>query len=837
MQHRWFGMRLWMLALCATSVTVACSDNAVERASRSGKLQFALWGTAASGIEYRLRHGTFAITGASTASVSTEDNLQTETISVVLSPGEYSILLSSGWQLEAATPDGDFASVEASLTSANPQSFTIFEKKTTSVIFRFRVGDDTIALGAGSVSISIEVVDSTASTGGAGGTATGGSGGQSTGGNESAGNAGEAGTTSSGGGASVACIDACTLANATAECSLGICVIQSCMSGFADCDGIANNGCEVEVQGSDPSNCGSCGRSCSGRCVVGFCSTDPYLADPDNCGALGNKCPPCQGCWGGECHLIGGVRDCNGDGICIDLMTDRNHCGGCGRICPTECSMAMCLCEGAICSLSKECCIWPDVCFAGTCFNHTTNNYDCGVEGRQCGPCENCINGVCTTDPSHLTTENCGCPGVRCEGCDSCIAGVCQLDPTFLSNPKNCGCAGNECPPSSECIDGTCRPNTGRPLLAKAISASENQDLTLPPIDSGYGAAHTCAVRLDGAVVCWGANFAGQLGTGNRIRGGASPVVVNGDLRAVSVATGAAHSCALTEDGGVECWGSTAYGQAGEEGTVPGPGYLANLTPVPIQVEERPQFLTAGGAQNCIIVDDGSLQCWGMLSWARSTIARTPAIITQNISGVSIGGVGGGEFQTATCYSHGSGDVACWGRNCSGVFGDTSITELDSSTPAVIDGISNATAVSVGRGGCHACALTRDGLVLCWGSNSKGQLGSGTDAVQPATLVQELSGVIAVSAGNTHTCAVRSDGTVWCWGDNQYGQLGGATLTQSSTPVIVDGLSGATAISAGANHTCAILGGGEVTCWGYNVNGELGNGTRGPSGPPTTVIE
>src|SRR5512133_54992 len=193
MQHRWFGMRLWMLALCATSLTVACGDNAVERASRSGKLQFALKGTAASGIEYRLRHGTFAITGASTASVSTEDNLQAENISVELSPGEYSISLNSGWQLEAATPNGDFASVEATLTSADPQSFTIADKKTTSVAFRFRVGDDTIVLGTGSVSISIEVDESTASTGEVGGVTTGGSAGQTTGGIESAGSAGEAG--------------------------------------------------------------------------------------------------------------------------------------------------------------------------------------------------------------------------------------------------------------------------------------------------------------------------------------------------------------------------------------------------------------------------------------------------------------------------------------------------------------------------------------------------------------------------------------------------------------------------------------------------------------------
>ncbi|HEY5956930.1 MAG TPA: hypothetical protein VIV60_10275, partial [Polyangiaceae bacterium] len=94
---------------------------------------------------------------ASTA--STEDDLQAETISVELKAGEYAIGLSPGWYMQAATADGGFATVDATLTSANPQTFTIEDQETADVAFRFRVGGDIIVISKGSVAISIEVDD------------------------------------------------------------------------------------------------------------------------------------------------------------------------------------------------------------------------------------------------------------------------------------------------------------------------------------------------------------------------------------------------------------------------------------------------------------------------------------------------------------------------------------------------------------------------------------------------------------------------------------------------------------------------------------------------------
>jgi alpha-tubulin suppressor-like RCC1 family protein len=130
-----------------------------------------------------------------------------------------------------------------------------------------------------------------------------------------------------------------------------------------------------------------------------------------------------------------------------------------------------------------------------------------------------------------------------------------------------------------------------------------------------------------------------------------------------------------------------------------------------------------------------------------------------------------------------------------------------------------------------------DGTIKCWGSNDKGQLGSGSGAMTSATPVK-VSGInsaLQVTVGYAHACAVLSDGTARCWGDNTTGQLGNNSTSGSSTPVQVSGITTAIAISAGSQtaqvsdysaHTCAVLSDGTVKCWGWNYFCQLGNGQR-----------
>ena len=100
-------------------------------------------------------------------------------------------------------------------------------------------------------------------------------------------------------------------------------------------------------------------------------------------------------------------------------------------------------------------------------------------------------------------------------------------------------------------------------------------------------------------------------------------------------------------------------------------------------------------------------------------------------------------------------------------------------------------AVAIALGGAHSCAIIQGGTVMCWGLNSDGQLGNGsqTDAHLPVA-IPGLTGVTQVSAGEVHTCAI-TNGRVACWGSNsnadglQAGQIGNNSITDQLTPLIV----------------------------------------------------
>ena len=130
------------------------------------------------------------------------------------------------------------------------------------------------------------------------------------------------------------------------------------------------------------------------------------------------------------------------------------------------------------------------------------------------------------------------------------------------------------------------------------------------------GQAHACLARAEGSVWCWGLNDRGQLGdttTTNRT----SPVQVTGPggtgtlTGAVDVAAGPVHSCALRSDTTVWCWGLNDKGQLGDTTTtnrtspvqVTEPGGTGTLTGV--------DSITAGAKFTCATKTDGTVWCWG----------------------------------------------------------------------------------------------------------------------------------------------------------------------------------------------------------------------------------
>jgi alpha-tubulin suppressor-like RCC1 family protein len=238
---------------------------------------------------------------------------------------------------------------------------------------------------------------------------------------------------------------------------------------------------------------------------------------------------------------------------------------------------------------------------------------------------------------------------------------------------------------------------------------------------------HQCSIGAGGASVCVGFDQLAQT------RSGLS--------RTAMIATGSGYACGLLVDGTVHCWGDNTAGQLGI-------GSVGGFFTSPVQVQGLSSIVA----------------------------------ITASTSGSSF-----------MCALSAIGTVSCWGAGGQGQLGNGNILPAQPFAQPVF-GITNAVAVTAGAS--HACALLADGSAQCWGSDSSLQLGgrdttsiqttpvpviSSIRTINGLTFAFPLSAVAAISAGYSHTCSIQASGQPLCWGDNSVGEIGNGT--QSTTLV------------------------------------------------------
>ncbi len=326
--------------------------------------------------------------------------------------------------------------------------------------------------------------------------------------------------------------------------------------------------------------------------------------------------------------------------------------------------------------------------------------------------------------------------------------------------------------------------------------------------------AHSCGLTQRGTVSCWGDGRAGELGQGppppppppprppRRVPPGKIVVDCWGSSEgsappnpslpmerlvspvphvagATSVAVAAGVSCALTRRGAA-CWGTPASRVGSDEPASDGlraaaPVTLAHLRcdafgppsaacaeakrPVWLRATAGAESLVAVGSHACVLFPTGRVACADIedLSAARVGFPSPEAVV--------VAAIGGAKMLRATaqraCVIDEAGALACFDPRA----GAGAIPALEVRLTAPVVDFAESAGTPDGVAG-HACAVTADGRVSCWGRGDRGQLGDGrriTFRAEPAA-VDGIDDAVAVAVGASHGCALRRGGEVWCWG-------------------------------------------------------------------------
>ena len=368
-------------------------------------------------------------------------------------------------------------------------------------------------------------------------------------------------------------------------------------------------------------------------------------------------------------------------------------------------------------------------------------------------------------------------------------------------------------------------------IVGSALLWASRMDARAEParaVALASGSNHTCALLDDGAVVCWGSNYYSQLGAdGEKVHRALRPQRVEGLGDVVAIAAGQGQTCALTRTGKVTCLGSEFFGEVGD-----GIAHQGSVTAAPSEVRGlgRVVQLVAGPTTTCAVEDDGRTQCWGRwpttdLRYQDGRPRPAPLDAAKNAAQVGVG-------QFLVCVRRRDGQATCVG------------TQMDMETviygkdPPSVRGPLAAVDVAVGHE--SACVLRRSGEVACLGNNQYGQIGAHDGVVRrwQWTPIAGIRDAVRVAAGPIDACAVTAAGELYCWGNDVRCQLGAGAPTGPAhpTPVKVAGLPPVTTAALGEWHSCALTRAGEIWCWGENDSGQLGDGATKPSCTPRRVV-
>ena len=297
---------------------------------------------------------------------------------------------------------------------------------------------------------------------------------------------------------------------------------------------------------------------------------------------------------------------------------------------------------------------------------------------------------------------------------------------------------------------------------------------TFTKVSKGY--KHTCAIRSDQKLYCWGYNTNGNIGD-NTTTNRALPVAVDAATNYIDVSAGSWFTCGITTAGVLKCWGINSNNSLGDNTTT------QRNSPVVVNSGTTYKSLAQTAYYTmCAITSADELKCWGYNNYGQVGVGGTSNTSTPTVvdSGVQY------KFVTVsidhTCGVTMADELKCWGRNSSYQLGDGTTT--DRQLPAVFNSGTNFTAVGLSGSGL-TCGITSSGALQCAGSRA-----AGLAATTAQDGIGQSASVSLVDVGTTYTnlfsgyntlCARTNLGLTKCVGDNVYGPFLGLTSVLFTT--------------------------------------------------------
>lgn len=333
---------------------------------------------------------------------------------------------------------------------------------------------------------------------------------------------------------------------------------------------------------------------------------------------------------------------------------------------------------------------------------------------------------------------------------------------------------------------------------------------------------HTCAITTQQKVKCWGHNSYGQLGDGTTVFSRTTPALVVGLTNNIAqIAVSVFYSCALTLDGGVKCWGNNAVGQLGN-GTVED----RNIPGDVVGLESNVKSVAVGYDHTCALLKNGSVQCWGanyhgQLGDGTNVLTRIVPVTVTNLAGIVVELSAGNGF---TCARLQSQQVQCWGDGVN----NSKMTQQFYSVPTplatITQSVQSLFAASTYQTGFHqTCWLSDSNQIFC-------------QEIRLKSLLADSEPIQQFAKGLQHICVLTAQGAVRCKGGNSYGQLGnGETNAISETTELetVIGLNSNVTQLVADNFSNCVIQSGDAKCWG--LTGQFGF-TFNPITLPTTIL-